>query len=74
MSTKKPTPKREPSSRPEIDPSDLSDEARRRLVRSDAARKGAAHAFTNDRLPVPPKLLYRTVPEFDRLRVAARSG
>ena len=66
--------KREASSRPVVDPSDLSDEARRRYVRSDGARKWAAKAFTNFGLPVPERLQYRAVPEFVRLRAAARSG
>ena len=72
MPPKMKTPKREPSSRPQIDPSDLSDEARKRLVRSDAAWKRAAHAFPKGM--VPRKFLYRAVPKFDRLRAAARIG
>ena len=72
MAPKKLTPQREPDSRPQIDPSDLSDEARKRLVRSDAVRKRAAHAFPEGM--VPHKYLYRAVPEFDRLRAAARAA
>ena len=68
------TPKREASSRPGVDPLDLSDEARERYVRSDGARKRAAYFYINNGTPVPPKLLYRAVPEFDRLHAAARSG
>ena len=43
MLPKMKTPKREASSRPVVDPSDLSDEARERYVRSDGARKRAAY-------------------------------
>ena len=68
------TPKCEASSRPVVDQSDLSDKARERAVRSDGARKRAAYYYLNHGRSVPPKLLYRTVPEFDRLRAAARSG
>ena len=68
------TPKRDASSRPAIDPLDLSDAARRCLIKSDAARKRASKAFSNVGAAVPAKLLYHAVPEFDRLRAAARSG
>ena len=66
--------KREPSDLPVVNPSDLSGEARERYVRSDAARKRAAKAYNNFGSPVPPKLMYRAVPEFDRLRAATRRG
>ena len=74
MSPKQTTPKREASFRLAIDPSDLSDTARRLLVKSDARRKQAAKAFANISAAVPAKLMYRAVPEIERLRAAARSG
>ena len=66
------TPKLEASSRPVVDPLDLSDEAREWLVRSDGMRKRAIRFYTNSGKPVPPALYYRVVPEFNRLRAAAR--
>ena len=68
------TPTRKASCRPIIDPLDLSDEARERAVRADGARKRAAHYYTKHGMVVPRKLLYCTVPEFNRLHAAARSG
>ena len=62
MPPKMKTPKRQASSRPIVDPSDLSDEARERAVRSDGARKRAAYYYLYNNRPVPPKLLYRAVP------------